>query len=102
MDLTKLNAYVQLIQDIMAGTVRRHTFTPLELQLLLDVQAARIRKSAKNDILRRYSRTVQHQFALNHSVPIRFARFWEDQNKGGLQTPEPSRPILQARGAGRS
>jgi hypothetical protein len=99
MDLTKLNAYVQLIHDIMAGTVRRHTFTPLELQLLLDVQAARIRKSAKNDVLRRYLRTVQQQFAMDRSVPIRFARFWEEQNKAGLQQTEPARPILHARGA---
>lgn len=99
MDLTKLNAYVQLIQDIMAGTVRRHTFTPMELQLLLDVQAARVRKSAKNDVLRRYLRTVQQQFATNHSVPVRFARFWEEQNKAGLQESERARPVLQARGA---
>lgn len=80
MDLTDLNAYIQLIQDIIAGTVRRHTFTPVELDLLLDVQASRMRKTAKDEILRRYLRTVQQHFASTGSMPLRFARFWEQEN----------------------
>jgi hypothetical protein len=77
MDVTDLNAYVQLIQDIMGGTLRRNTFTPVELSLLLDLQGSRMRKTAKNEVLRRYLRAVQQQFAADGSAPIRFARFWE-------------------------
>ena len=99
MDLRDLNAYLQLIQDFMGGTIRRHTFTPVELQLLLDVQSAHIRKTVKNEILRRYLRTVQQQFAKDGSDPLRFARFWEEQNKEGLEENEPPRSVLQARSA---
>jgi hypothetical protein len=99
MDLTDLNAYLQLIQDIMGGAVRRHTFTPTELALLLDVQASQIRKTAKNEILRRYLRAVQQQFALDGSGPLRFARFWESENKEGLAEAEPARPVLRVRTA---
>ena len=99
MDLRDLNAYLQLIQEVMGGTIRRHTFTPAELQLLLDVQSSRIRKTVKNDVLRRYVRTVQQQFAIDGSAPVRFARFWDDQNKEGLRETNPPRAVLQARGA---
>ena len=99
MDLRDLNAYLQLIQDIMAGTIRRHTFTPVELQLLLDVQSAGIRKSAKNEVLRRYLRAVQQQFARSGSTPVRFARFWEDQNKEHLDNMLAPQSVQHARTA---
>lgn len=99
MDLRDLNAYLQLIQDIMGGTVRRHTFTPAELQLLLDVQSSRIRKAVKNEVLRRYLRIVQQQFATDGCAPLRFARFWENQNSEGLHENEPVRSVLRARSA---
>jgi len=84
----------------MGGTVRRHTFTPSELDLLLDVQASNLRKTAKNDILRRYLRTVQQQFVTDSSVPLRFARFWEAENhKNGLAAAEPARALLRVRTA---
>ena len=99
MDPTDLNAYLQLIQDIMGGTVRRHTFTPAELALLLDVQASQIRKTAKNEILRRYQRTVQQQFAMDGSGPLRFARFWEGEKTEVLAGPAPACPVLRVRTA---
>ena len=80
MDVTELSLYVQLIQDIIGGTVRRHTFSRLELDLLLDVQASPIRKAAKNESLRRYLRSVQQQFAADGSHPSGFARFWQNEN----------------------
>jgi len=81
MDLTDLNAYLQLIHDIMDGTLRRHTFTRIELDLLLDVQASRMRKTAKTEMLRRYLRTVQQQFAVDGSGPQGFAAFFEAENQ---------------------
>jgi hypothetical protein len=79
MDLSDLNAYLQLIQDIIGGTVRRHTFSRVELDLLLDVQASHMRKAAKNELLRRYFRTIQQQFVSDGKVPLRFACFWQDE-----------------------
>lgn len=95
MDLSDLNSYLQLIQDIIGGTVRRHTFNRVELDLLLDVQASQMRKAAKNELLRRYFRTVQQQFAAEGGVPLRFARFGEGetQNPG---THEPQRAQIVA------
>ncbi|GEM_PF-5402491 len=36
------------------GTLRRHTFTPHEVDLLLDLSTCRIRKSARASVLARY------------------------------------------------
>lgn len=100
MDLSDLNSYLQLIQDIIGGTVRRHTFTRMELDLLLDVQASRMRKTAKNEVLRRYLRATQQQFATEGSVSLRFARFWEgEHHKGGMEELEPARPLVRVRTA---
>jgi hypothetical protein len=49
-------SFTQLIQELAGGNVRRNRFTQWELDFLLDVQTARLRKSARADILRR-SRT---------------------------------------------
>lgn len=99
MELTDQNAYVQLIHDIMGGTVRRHTFTRVELDLLLDVQAVRMRKTAKNEMLRRYLRSVQQQFAAGGSGPLGFASFSETENQMGNSNAELRTPPLQVRTA---
>jgi hypothetical protein len=38
----------------MMGTLRRHTFAPHELDLLLDLSTCGVRKSARTGLLRRY------------------------------------------------
>jgi hypothetical protein len=69
-------SFSQLVQELISGTVRRHTFTQPELELLLDLQNSRIRKSSKPDVLRRYLRAAQTQFSQQGSV-LRFANFME-------------------------
>jgi arginyl-tRNA--protein-N-Asp/Glu arginylyltransferase len=61
--------------------MRRHTFTEWELELLLDLQRCRIRKSARADLLRRYLRTVHRDFAAGALSPLRFASFLERRNQ---------------------
>jgi hypothetical protein len=72
-------SFSQLVQDLITGTVRRHTFTQAELELLLDLQNSRIRKSSKPDVLRRYLRAAQLQFAQQGSF-LRFSKFLEGEN----------------------
>jgi hypothetical protein len=81
-------SFSQLVQELISGTVRRHTFTPSELELLLDLQNSRIRKSSKPDVLRRYLRAAQAQFAQQASV-LRFAKFMEREN-ASKNTPPPT------------
>ena len=84
-------SFSQLVQELISGTVRRHTFTQPELELLLDLQTSRIRKSSKPDVLRRYLRAAQAQFAQQSSV-LRFSKFMEREN-APKNTPPP--PVSQ-------
>lgn len=79
----------QLIQEVIGGTLRRNTFTPCELQLLLDLQACRIRKSTKPDVLRRYLKAAQQHSAVGGPAPLRFSEFFAtEQLRVAAQTAE--------------
>ena len=77
-ELTSLN---QLVHEIIGGAVRRHTFTQWELELLLDLQTCRIRKSSRPEVLRRYLKAVQQHFADGALDPLRLSTFLEQENQ---------------------
>ncbi|HZQ53928.1 MAG TPA: hypothetical protein VFB14_17125 [Bryobacteraceae bacterium] len=74
---SELTSFNQLVQDVIGGTVRRNTFTQWELELLLDLQTCRIRKSARPEVLRRYLKAVQQHFAQGATSPLRLSAFLE-------------------------
>ena len=97
-DLTSLS---QLVQELVGGTLRRNVFTEVELQLLLDLQACRVRKSTKPDILRRYLKAVQQHSAVDSSTPLRFMHFFEsEQNRLAAQSAERAGKAEEAAMAG--
>lgn len=61
----------------MAGNVRRNTFTQWEMELLLDLQMAPLRKSSRSEFLRRYLKDVQQQQQAGAAAPLRFSRYFE-------------------------
>ncbi|MBV9676695.1 MAG: hypothetical protein JO185_10200 [Acidobacteriaceae bacterium] len=75
-----LASFSQLVQEVITGSVRRHTFTRYELELLFDLQRSRLRKSSRPDVLRRYLRAVQHHFAEESSL-LPLSAFLERQNE---------------------
>jgi hypothetical protein len=75
-----LASFSQLVQEVISGSVRRHTFTSHELELLLDLQSSRLRKSSKPDVLRRYLRAVHQHFAEESSL-LRLSAFLERENE---------------------
>ena len=81
-------SFSQLVQELISGTVRRHTFTPSELELLLDLQNSRIRKSSRPDVLRRYLRATQLHIAQQGSL-LRFSKFMELENAPKATPPPP-------------
>jgi hypothetical protein len=68
-------SFIQLIQELMGGAIRRHTFSQWELDLLLDLQLLRLRKSSRANALRRYLRAVQEQHAQGAVAPQRLSLF---------------------------
>jgi hypothetical protein len=74
-DLSKIEQFDCLIQEIIAGRPRRHTFLPWQLALLLDIQSCAVRQSSRADLLRRYMRAA-HQHAADGRVELlKFSEF---------------------------
>ena len=94
-ELTSLN---QLVQEFIGGSLKRHTFTQWELELLLDLQTCRIRKSARPEVLRRYVRAVQQHFAQGALEPLRLSAFLESENQRSRSASEPQQ-VLEAQSA---
>ncbi len=77
-------SFCQLVQQLAAGNVRRYTFTKWEIDLLLDVQMARMRRSSRPEMLRRYLKTIHRQMAAGDPAPTRFAAFFENETQPAL------------------
>jgi hypothetical protein len=88
-DWTSFN---QLLHELIGGAIRRHTFTQWELELLLDLQMSRIRKSSRPDVLRRYLRAVQQHFAQGATVPLRLSAFLESESQQRSGPAESAQP----------
>jgi hypothetical protein len=73
---TGWQSYFYLIQELIDGSMQRHTFSAWELDLMLDLEVSRLRKSSRPDILRRYFRFVQAE-STHAPQPTRFSAFLE-------------------------
>ena len=87
-----LASFSQLVQDLINGSVRRHTFTQCELELLLDLQTSRLRKSSKPEALRRYLKAVHQHFA-HESRILRFSAFLNRDNVARLSVRNATLPV---------
>jgi len=92
-----LTSFSQFVQELINGSVRRHVFAPYELELLLDLQMFRIRKSARPDILRRFLRAVQQEFARGCTGPPRLATFLENEARTRGQAALPAQTPVTVR-----
>lgn len=99
MEALDFKSYIQLIQDIICGSMRRHSFTPDELDLLLDIEGLRMRKTAKNEVLKRYLRRVQQDSTVGIPIPLRLASFHKEENQEGLEQAEAAEMPLYATAA---
>jgi len=73
---SELASFSDLVHEVIGGDLRRrHVFSQWELELLLDLQMCRVRKSARCGLLRKYLKAVQQHFAEGATVPPRFSSF---------------------------
>ena len=89
-----LVSFSHLVQELIHGSVRRHTFTQLELELLFDLGNSRIRKSSRPETLRRYLRTMQAQMASGGEF-LRLAGFLEKESSARSAAGNPASTVIQ-------
>jgi hypothetical protein len=69
------NRFNRLVKELLEGQVRRNTFQPWEVNLLLDLQECRLTRSRRDDALRRYQKMVQRQLERGEVPPLKFSEF---------------------------
>ena len=80
-DRIHLDSYRQFIYQLIAGEVRRNTFTQWEMDLLFDLEKFPVRKSRRAQMLRRYVKAASLQISSGASAPPRLAEFIEKETQ---------------------
>ena len=70
-----LGQFNRLIRELLRGQINRNTFRPWEVELLLDIEDCRLRKSSKDATLRRYQRAVQRQIERGATAPVKLSEY---------------------------
>jgi hypothetical protein len=83
------NRFNRLVKEILQGEVRRNTFQPWEVYLLLDLEACRLTRSRREDALRRYQRAVQRQLERGELPPVRFSDYVGQRARKPVLVPPP-------------
>ena len=70
-----INRFNRLVKEILNGEVRRTCFQAWEVDLLVDLEACRLTRSRREELLRRYQRAVQHQLERGEIPPVKLSVF---------------------------
>jgi hypothetical protein len=73
--MESLVPFNQLIQELIGGSLRRHTFRTWEMELLMDLARCGVRRPSRSNMLRRYQKAVQEHFSGGDEAPLRLAEF---------------------------
>jgi len=84
------NRFSRLVKELLDGVVRRTSFQPWEVHLLLDLEACRMPRSRRDEALRRYERAVRRQLEKRQVPPIRFSDFVGQRARKMAAVPPPS------------
>ena len=85
---TVLNQFNRLMYELQRGSLKRNTFRPWEIELLLDIENCDLRDSARREVLKRYQKAVQRTMEKGAPSPMRLSEYLELQrakrsNAGG-------------------
>jgi len=84
------NRFNRLVKELLQGEVRRTSFQPWEVHLLLDLQACRLTPSRRDEALRRYQRVVEKQLERGELPPVKFSEFLGRRKRQLATMPPPS------------
>lgn len=91
--MDSLVPFNQLIQELIGGSLRRHTFRTWEMDLVVDLAHCSVRRPSRSKMLRRYQKAVHEQFSRGVENPLRLSEFLEREQ---ARRPRPARMALSA------
>jgi hypothetical protein len=70
-----LNRFRRLVGELLRGEIRRNSFQPWEVEILLDFDACELPVRRRQDILRQYQRAVEKQMGTEDGPPMKLSSF---------------------------
>ena len=70
-----LGQFNRLVRELLRGQIKRNTFCPWEVELLLDIENCHLRESIKGRTLHGYQKAVQRQMDRGASRPMKLSEY---------------------------
>jgi hypothetical protein len=71
----QLNRFRRLFNELLNGEIKRNSFEPWEIDLMLDFQSCELPSRRRLDILGQYQRAVERQMASGPGPPLKLSHF---------------------------
>lgn len=78
-----LARFNRLIQDLLHGSIRRNTFLPWEVDLMLDIEQCPLRDGPLRRELQRYQAAVRRRMGKGEPIPIKFSDYLSSRSLSG-------------------
>jgi len=77
---TILYRFNRLVKELLQGSMKRNTFRPWEIEVLLDIDSCDLNGSNRRETLRRYQRAVQRQMENGALKPMLLSQYLENKS----------------------
>jgi hypothetical protein len=64
-----------LLKELLAGEIKRNSFLPWEVDILLDIEGCPVRNSLRRQLLRRYQKAVNRELERGAAAPSKFSEY---------------------------
>jgi len=71
----QLNRFRRLFNELLNGEIKRNSFEPWEIDLILDFESCQLPSRRRQDILGQYQRAVERQMASGPGPPLKLSHF---------------------------
>lgn len=78
----RLAQFNKLLAELIHGRIRRTTFQPWEIELLLDIEACDLRDSNRREILKRYQRAANKFFDRGGRSVLKLSDYLAKRHRG--------------------
>lgn len=89
-----LNRFRRLLEDVMRGTIKRNSFLPWELEILIDIDSCELGRR-RLEILRQYGRAVERQMQTGPGPPMNLSEFLKLRAERSAKRKKPSQDPQQ-------
>jgi len=70
-----LYRFNKLLREMLRGEIKRNSFRPWEIELLLDIESCNLTGAKRRETLRRYQRAVQRQMENGAPAPVTLTEY---------------------------